>query len=204
MTSERWEHVFALFDEALARPEAERAAFLADQCADDPDLRQEVESLLAAHGEAEAFLSARPSRAGTPHVDRLAPPPPSLTRGTRLGLFEIEALVGAGGMGEVYKARDTRLDRHVAIKVLSPDAADDRRSRARFAQEARAIAQLSHPRICALHEMGHQDGADFLVMEYLAGETLAARLRKGSMPLTEALRTAVEIAEALAAAHAQG
>ena len=122
----------------------------------------------------------------------------------RLGVFEVESFVGAGGMGEVYRARDTRLDRHVAIKVLSPDAATDPRGRARFAYEARAIARLSHPRICALHEMGHHDGVDFLVMEYLEGETLAARLRKGPMPLTQALRTAVEIAEALAAAHAQG
>ena len=204
MSSDRWEHVFALFDEALARPDAERAAFLSDQCADDPDLRQEVESLLAAHGDAEAFLSAHPSRDDAAHLDPLAPRPPALTRGTRLGVFEIEALVGAGGMGEVYKARDTRLDRHVAIKVLSPEAANDRRSRARFAHEARAIARLSHPRICALHEMGHQDGADFLVMEYLAGDTLAARLRRGPMPLAHALHTAVEIAEALAAAHAHG
>jgi serine/threonine protein kinase len=107
-------------------------------------------------------------------------------------------------MGEVYKARDTRLDRHVAIKVLSPGAATDPRGRAHFAHEARAIARLSHPRICALHEMGHQDGVDFLVMEYLEGETLAARLRKGPMPLAQALRTAVEIAGALATAHAQG
>ena len=122
----------------------------------------------------------------------------------RLGVFDVESFVGAGGMGEVYRARDTRLDRHVAIKVLSPDAATDPRGRARFAHEARAIARLSHPRICSLHEMGHQDGVDFLVMEYLEGETLAARLRKGPMPLTQALRTAVEIAEALAAAHAQG
>ena len=107
----------------------------------------------------------------------------SLTPGLRLGVFEIERFVGAGGMGEVYKARDTRLDRPVAIKVLSPDAATDPRRRARFAYEARAIARLSHPRICALHDMGHQDGIDFLVMEYLEGETLAARLRKGPMPL---------------------
>ena len=132
------------------------------------------------------------------------PPHPSLTRGMRLGVFDVESFVGAGGMGEVYKARDTRLDRHVAIKVLSPDAATDPRGRARFAYEARAIARLSHPRICALHEMGHHDGVDFLVMEYLEGETLAARLRKGPLPLAQALRTAVEIAEALAAAHAQG
>ena len=204
MTSDRWEHIFTLFDAALARPEAERAAFLSDQCGEDAHLRQEVESLLAAHGDAEGFLSGRPARAGAANADQSGPAPPSLTRGMRLGVFDIESFVGAGGMGEVYKARDTRLDRHVAIKVLSPDAATDPRGRARFAHEARAIARLSHPRICALHEMGHQDGVDFLVMEYLEGETLAARLRKGPMPLTQALRTAVEIAEALAAAHAQG
>ncbi len=197
MTSDRWEHIFTVFDAALARPEAERAAFLSDHCGEDAHLREEVESLLAAHGDAEGFLSGRPARAG-------ATAPPSLTRGMRLGVFDIESFVGAGGMGEVYKARDTRLDRHVAIKVLSSDAATDPRSRARFAYEARAIARLSHPRICSLHEMGHQDGVDFLVMEYLDGETLAARLRRGPMPLTPALRTAVEIAEALAAAHAQG
>ena len=204
MTSDRWEHIFTLFDAALARPEAERAAFLSDQCGEDAQLREEVESLLAAHGDSEGFLSGRPARAGAANADQSGPVPPSLTRGMRLGVFDIESFVGAGGMGEVYRARDTRLDRHVAIKVLSPDAATDPRGRARFAYEARAIARLSHPRICALHEMGHQDGVDFLVMEYLEGETLAARLRKGPMPLTQALRTAVEIAEALAAAHAQG
>ena len=204
MTSDRWEHIFTIFDAALARPEAERGAFLSDQCGEDGPLRQEVESLLAAHGDADGFLSGRPARAGAATVDQSEPAPPSLTRGMRLGVFDIETFVGAGGMGEVYKARDTRLDRLVAIKVLSPDAADDPRSRARFAYEARAIARLSHPRICSLHEMGHHDGVDFLVMEYLEGETLAARLRKGPMPLTQALRAAVEIAEALAAAHAQG
>ncbi|HEX2460529.1 MAG TPA: protein kinase [Vicinamibacterales bacterium] len=204
MTSDRWEHVFTLFDAALARPEAERAAFLSDQCGEDGPLREEVESLLAAHGDAGGFLSGHPTRAGQSKADQSGPIPPSLTRGMRLGVFDIESFVGAGGMGEVYKARDTRLDRHVAIKVISPDAANDPRGRARFAHEARAIARLSHPRICSLHEMGHQDGVDFLVMEYLEGETLAARLRKGPMPLTQALRTAIEIAEALAAAHAQG
>jgi serine/threonine protein kinase/Tol biopolymer transport system component len=204
MAADRWEHAFALFDAALARPEAERAAFLSSECSDDADLRQEVESLLAAHGEAQGFFSGHRLRAGEVAVDPSGPAAPILTRGMRLGIFDIESLVGAGGMGEVYRARDTRLDRHVAIKVLSPDAAIDPRSRVRFAYEARAIARLSHPRICALHEMGHQDGVDFLVMEYLDGETLASRLRRGPPPLVEALRTAVEIGEALAAAHAQG
>ena len=204
MTADRWEHMFALFDAALARPEADRAAFLSNECGDDAHLRQEVASLLAANGEAHGFLSGRPHRTGEEEVDPSGPASPILTRGMRLGVFDVESFVGAGGMGEVYRARDTRLDRQVAIKVLSPDAATDPRSRVRFAYEARAIARLSHPRICALHEMGHHDGVDFLVMEYLDGETLAARLRRGPLPLAEAVRTAVEIGEALAAAHAQG
>src|SRR5918996_2325929 len=99
-----------------------------------------------------------------------------LTAGARIGSYEVLGSLGAGGMGEVYKARDTRLDRHVAIKVLRSDTAADARSRARFSFEARAIARLSHPRICAIHDVAHHDGIDFLVMEYLEGETLADRL----------------------------
>ncbi len=204
MTADRWEHIFALFDAAVAQPQAERQAFLSDRCGDDGRLRQEVESLLAAHAEASGFLSASPSRTTRKNVDRSGPASHMLTRGRRLGVFEVESFVGAGGMGEVYKARDTRLDRYVAIKVLSLDAGTEPAARTRFAYEARAIARLSHPRICALHEMGHHEGVDFLVMEYLEGETLSARLRRGPMPVAQALRTAVEIAEALAAAHAQG
>src|SRR5450432_572188 len=202
MADDRLEHAFALFDAALARPEADRGAFLSSECGDDPRLREEVESLLAAHGDAPGFLSGHRPRIGE-EVDQSRPSSPILMRGMRLGVFEVESLVGAGGMGEVYRARDTRLDRHVAIKVLSPGAAIDPRARVRFAYEARAIARLSHPRICALHEMGHDNGVDFLVMEYLDGETLAARLHRGPLPLAEAVRTAVEIGEALAAAHAQ-
>ena len=127
----------------------------------------------------------------------------SLMRGCGSG-FSRSKFCRRRGDGRGLQGPRHELDRHVAIKVLSPDAATDPRGRARFAHEARAIARLSHPRICALHEMGHQDGVDFLVMEYLEGETLAARLRKGPMPLAQALRTAVEIAEALAAAHAPG
>src|SRR5262249_53561541 len=118
--------------------------------------------------------------------------------------FEIESFAGAGGMGEVYRARDTRLDRHVALKILSSEGPSDTRGRARFAYEARAIARLSHPHICALHDLGHHDGVDFLVMEYLNGETLAARLRRGPVPMAEAVTIAIQISEALDAAHAEG
>jgi eukaryotic-like serine/threonine-protein kinase len=204
MAADRWEHAFALFDAALGRPEPERDSFLARECGADDRLRDDVQSLLAAHGEAEGFLSNRPHRTGEPTGEHSGPSTPTLTPGRRLGVFEIERFLGAGGMGEVYSARDTHLDRRVAIKVLSSEAATDPRGRARFVYEARAIARLSHPRICALHDMGHHDGIDFLVMEYLEGESLAARLRKGPMPIAHALRTATEIAEALTAAHTQG
>ena len=103
----------------------------------------------------------------------------SLAPGTRLGPYEIVSRAGAGGMGEVWRARDTRLDRTVAIKVLPPDLTNDPAARQRFEREARAVAALSRPHICTLHDIGHQDGTDFLVMEYLEGETLAERLARG-------------------------
>jgi serine/threonine protein kinase len=125
----------------------------------------------------------------------------SLAAGTRLGPYEIQAAIKAGGMGEVYKARDTRLDRSVAIKILPPDVSADPDRRARFEREAKTIASLSHPHICSLFDVGDHQCSMFLVMEHLAGETLAARLEKGSLPLEQALSVATEIADALAAAH---
>ncbi|MCL4813064.1 MAG: protein kinase [Vicinamibacteraceae bacterium] len=127
-----------------------------------------------------------------------------LAAGTRLGPYEILGLVGAGGMGEVYKARDTRLDRTVAIKVLAPAVSAGPERRARFEREAKTIASLNHPHICTLHDVGEHEGATFLVMEHLAGETLAARLRKGPLPVEQALAVATEVADGLAAAHRQG
>lgn len=204
MVPDRNERVFAIFDAAVSLPEGGRARLLVEECRDDPQLRDEVESLLAAHKEAEGFLSSRQPLPGHPHLEITEPSSPALTPGTRLGAFAVESFVGAGGMGEVYKARDLRLDRYVALKVISPATASDPRGRTRFTYEARAIAHLSHPRICALHDVGHQDSVDFLVMEYLEGETLAARLGRKALALDEAIRIAVEIAEALGAAHAGG
>ncbi len=128
----------------------------------------------------------------------------ALSTGVRLGPYEIVSHAGSGGMGEVYKARDTRLDRTVAIKILPSDISADAERRARFEREAKAIAALSHPRICALYDVGVQDGATYLVMEHLAGETLAERLRKGPLPLASALDIAAQVADALAAAHRAG
>ena len=121
-----------------------------------------------------------------------------------MGPYRIDRLVGAGGMGQVYRGTDTRLNRTVAIKVLPPMLAMDVQSRARFDREARAIAGLTHPHICTLHDVGHHDGIDFLVMEYLEGETLAARLKRGPLPVAQALRYSVEIADALTTAHRRG
>jgi serine/threonine protein kinase len=128
----------------------------------------------------------------------------ALTTGVRLGPYEILGAIGAGGMGEVYKARDTRLDRIVAIKVLPPEFVNDPAAKQRFDREAQTIASLKHPHICVLHDIGSQDGIDFLVMEYLEGDTLTDRLTKGPMPLDEALGVAIAIADALDKAHRQG
>jgi serine/threonine protein kinase len=128
----------------------------------------------------------------------------ALSSGTRLGPYEILAPLGAGGMGEVYRARDTRLDRTVAIKILPAEFSADPERRQRLSREARAISSLSHPNICTLYDVGHQDGTDFLVMEHLEGETLAQRLEKGPLPTEQVLRIGIEIASALARAHRQG
>src|SRR5579863_830196 len=124
--------------------------------------------------------------------------------GKRLGPFEILSSIGAGGMGEVYRARDTRLDRVVAIKVLPAHLADRADLRERFEREAKTIASLNHPHICTLYDTGHQDEIDFLVMEYLEGETLAQRLQKGALPLEQVLQYAIEISDALDKAHRKG
>ena len=128
----------------------------------------------------------------------------TLAAGTRLGPYEIRSLLGAGGMGEVYNSRDTRLDRTVAIKVLPAQFAADPQFRERFDREAKTISQLSHPHICTLHDVGRQDGIDYLVLEYLEGQTLAERLQNGALPLDQALQCAIQIAGALDNAHRHG
>ena len=127
-----------------------------------------------------------------------------LTSGSKLGPYEIQARIGAGGMGEVYRARDTRLGRDVAIKVLPENLSADAELKQRLDREARAISSLNHPHICTLHDIGSQDGADFLVMEFLEGQTLSDRLSKGPLPLEQVLKIGAEIADALEIAHQQG
>src|ERR1700739_584804 len=127
-----------------------------------------------------------------------------LAAGVQLGPYRVLGPISAGGMGEVYRAKDTRLDRIVAIKALPPHLADSPELRERFEREARTIASLNHPHICTLYDIGHQDGTDYLVMEYLEGETLAQRLQKGRLPLDQVLQYAMEIADALDKAHRKG
>ena len=193
-----------LFTDALARPREERAGFLIAAC-DDEAMRADVESLLASHDRVGDFLEqpagltidAAASLSLTGAVTHLQP-------GLKLGPYEILAPIGAGGMGEVYRARDTRLGRIVALKVLPRLAAQDADARRRFEQEARAISKLNHPNICALYDIGRHDEIDFLVMEYLEGEPLSKRLESGPLAPDLLLRSAIEIADALDRAHRHG
>ena len=127
-----------------------------------------------------------------------------LAPGAKLGPYEILTPLGAGGMGEVYRARDTRLERSVAIKILPAQFSSDPVHKQRFEREAKAISHLNHPHICVLHDIGHQDGIDYLVMECVEGETLAKRLEKGPLPLEQVLKLGAQIADALDKAHRSG
>jgi hypothetical protein len=196
MTGPSWARVEELYHAAVERPAAEREAFLDRACGGDEELRREVLSLLAHERAAERLMEGPAAEAATQNL--------AVVRGTRLGPYEIVDLIGAGGMGEVYRARDTRLGRDVAIKVLPEHMAHDADALGRFGREARAVAALSHPHIAALFDIGETDGTHYLVMELLEGETLTSRLRRGVLPEKDALRIGTEIAEALGTAHAHG
>src|ERR1700733_6959085 len=127
-----------------------------------------------------------------------------LTSGTKPGPYEIQAPLGAGGMGEVYRARDTRLDRTVAVKILPAHLSENPEAKQRFEREARTISSLNHPNICVLHDVGTQDGTSYLVMEYVQGESLESRLQKGPLPLKQVLECGVQICDALEKAHRAG
>ena len=198
MDSDRWQRVARLYDQVLEREPDERAAFLASQTGDDAELQREVRSLLAQDHE-RVLLDEPLLETAAEVLDEF-----DLEPGTQLGPYRIDAVAGAGGMGQVYRATDTRLNRTVAIKVLPRALARDPELRARFEREARAVAALSHPHICALYDVGQHEGLDFLVMEYLEGETLAARLDSGPLPVSTALALAIDIIDALSAAHGRG
>ena len=180
----------------MTKPPDARPAALLELCPDDDALRKEVEQLLADDSGA-AIIDRSVDEVASSLVDQ------NLS-GRMLGPYRLESAIGAGGMGQVYRANDTRLHRTVAVKVLAPALAHDPQFRARFDREAKAIAALNHPHICTLHDLGSADGIDYLVMEYVEGEPLSARLERGALPFDQALTAAIQIAEALAAAHRQG
>jgi len=198
MSIPAWPQLEALFHEALGRAPAQRAAFLAARCADRPELRAQIEAMLRAHAEGANALNV--SGVSAPSV---------LTPGSRLGAYEILGTLGAGGMGEVYRARDTKLHRNVAIKILPAAFMADADRVARFEREARVLAALNHPNIAAIY--GIEDGevvvSGFsrtiraLVLELIEGDTLADRIARGPIPVTDALGIARQIAEGLEAAH---
>lgn len=199
--AEQWERIKTLFDAALERPLSEREQFLAKNCPDE-SVRLEVLSLLRNHQSAESFLPSAPEQAPAP----VAAPRSAraLSINTRLGPYEVMAFIGAGGMGEVYRARDTRLGRNVAIKVLPTEFSDDRERLRRFEQEARAVAALNHPNILALYDIGSQDSTSYVVSEFLEGSTLRQVLASGALSVRKAVEYAVQVAKGLSAAHAEG
>jgi Tol biopolymer transport system component len=196
----RWREVSRLYHEALRRSASDRGAFLRVACAGDDALRSEIESLIASDAEAGDFMAspAAAVMARTLEADMV-----SLV-GRQVGSYRIEVLLGTGGMGEVYRATDIRLNRPVALKVLPPHLREVPHLLERFEREARAVAALRHPHICVLHDIGDVDGIAFLVMELLEGETLAERLTRGPLERDELFRCAIQIADALAETHRQG
>ncbi|HTT65059.1 MAG TPA: serine/threonine-protein kinase [Bryobacteraceae bacterium] len=204
MDPERWERIEVLYHAALGREPAEREAYLRETCGGDESLRLEVLELIAYKTRAQSFIEtpamdqAARGEAGLPANSRFRLPP-----GAQLGRFAILKPVGAGGMGEVYCARDTRLNRIVALKTLSA-ALTDEAGRRRFEREAQVISALTHPNICTLYDIGRDDEIDYLVMEYVEGYSLAAMLRKGPLPLSQVLGIASQVATALDYAHRHG
>jgi serine/threonine protein kinase len=199
VTPERLREIERLFHAARERTPGDRDAFLARACADDSTLRREVESLLAQPpaGLIDAPLGALVAELVVPPVPRLAP-------GSSVGPYHIERLLDAGGMGEVYRARDTTLGRDVAIKILPRHFTADADRLARFEREARLLAALNHPHIGAIYGVVDAEGVRGLVLELVEGPTLAERLTLGPLPMQEVLAVARQIAEALEAAHEKG
>jgi len=199
MTSDRWLRIEQLYHGALEREGNERAAFLSEACAGNAELRQEVESLLAREDGA-TFLET-PALAVA--AERFATARNQTLLGCRIGSYQVVSLLGTGGMGEVYEARDTKLGRDVAIKVLAAAFIHDPDRLSRFRREARTLASLNHPHIATIYGLEESGDMDCLVMELVKGETLAARLKKGPLAMELVVRFGAEVADALAAAHAK-
>ena len=212
MTPERWREIERLYYAALERDAAERATFLNEACGGDEGLHREVESLLAYHGTTNGLMALP---AVTADLARLSPIASAVRRaqessvpgqlvGRVFGSYEVQALIAAGGMGEVYRAVDTRLNRTVAVKTLPRQLSYDPDRQERFRREASIVSSLNHPHICTLYDVGIEDGIHYLVMEHIDGETLQARLERGPLPLARALEYATQMCDALDKAHRRG
>src|SRR5215471_319948 len=201
MKPERWKQVDELLEAALERPEPERAAFLDQACAGDEELRREVESLLISDARPEALIESPLARVA---ADLFTDIPPKPGKGALIEHFEIISRIGAGGMGEVYLARDTRLGRRVALKLLPPSFTADPQLRERFLREAQLASSLDHPNICTIHEMGESSGSLFIAMQYVEGVNLKQLVGSSPLKLDAVLSISLQAADALAAAHEQG
>ena len=203
MTPERWQQVQAVFAAAVERSMDSRGAYLSQVCANDDALRSEVEGLLQAHDSASARFLESPALLEETEIQTTPPRAggKALAPGTRLGTYEILSSIGAGGMGEVYRARDHKLQREVAVKVLPQSFAYDPDALARFEREALAVAALSHPNILSIYDFGRQENTAYAVMELLDGHTLREKLKAGPLPLNLVIHYALEIAQGLSAAH---
>jgi eukaryotic-like serine/threonine-protein kinase len=198
VTDDRWREIEALFQEAVEQPEAGREAFLDRVCAHDPELRRELESLLRHARHSGEFLSAPVAE----WARQIAAS--DLQPGQPVGPYEILAWAGAGGMGEVYVARDVRLDRQVALKLLPAALARDGEWTQRFAREARALSALNHPNIVTVYDVGEADGRPWMATEFVQGVTLRARMSQGRLPVVDALAIFRQVLAALSAAHQAG
>ena len=196
---DRWRRLESVVHAALARPAEERAAFLVEACADDGDLRREAASLLERDGGADAFLGTPLDALAAGAIER-----PTLVAGQSIAHYRIINAIGAGGMGQVYAAEDTRLARQVALKILPPELADDPERRARFTREAKAVAALNHPNIVTVYAVEDADGLHFITMELVRGRTLADLLPRTGFALGKFLEMAIPFTDALAAAHQHG
>jgi eukaryotic-like serine/threonine-protein kinase len=201
MTSERWQQIARVFHAAKDRSARERSAFLAAECGGDEELRREVESLLT-HASSEAGALDRGAHGVA--VQLLGQPGSGGMIGRRLGGYELQQLIGIGGMGEVYRARDSRLGRDVAIKILPPAYANDPARRARFEREAQVLASLNHPHIGTIFGVEDADSLTGLVMELVEGEDLSERLARGPLPIADTIAIARQVADALETAHDRG
>jgi serine/threonine protein kinase/tetratricopeptide (TPR) repeat protein len=202
----RWDNVKALFQQAIELVPEEREAFLTRACGEDAELRSEVQSLLASHDDERPFLEASPvpgaAHALAAALDDTDERSAGLEPGSRIGQYEVLDCLGTGGMGEVYRARDTRLDRFVALKIVHESATG--RSADRVLREARAASALNHPNICTIYEVGEFEGRPFLAMEYIAGQTLSGLIPPDGLPAEDIVTYGVQIADALAHAHEHG